>query len=94
MAAPVGMELRCDGDREFRSLRAEQAAGAPALPSRGIEPGRFYAVRGGLVVYWAAQDHCELRLDGTEGVEVTVNGTVRDVRHLRPGQEQLLDAQQ
>ncbi len=94
MAAPVGMELRCDGDRDFRSLRAEDAEGAPALPARGIEPGRFYAVREGLVVYWAAQDHCELRLDSNEGVEVTVNGAVRDVRHLRPGQEQLLDAQQ
>ena len=94
MAAPVGMELRCDGARDFQALRAGDAAGAPALPARGIEPGRFYAVREGLVVYWAAQDHCELRLDGTDGVEVTVNGTVRDVRHLRPGQEQLLDAQQ
>ncbi|MBE0567033.1 MAG: hypothetical protein IH621_13820, partial [Krumholzibacteria bacterium] len=67
-------------------------AATPALPPRGVEPGRAYAVREGLVVYWRAQDHCGLRLDSTEGVEVSVNGVARDIRSLRPGQEIILDA--
>lgn len=94
MATPVAMELRCDGERSFTALPAVAAAGAPALPARNIEPGRVYAVREGLVAYWNAQDHCGLRLASTVGVEVTVNGVLVAVSHLRPDQEIILDAQQ
>ncbi|MFO7609446.1 MAG: helix-turn-helix transcriptional regulator [Candidatus Krumholzibacteriia bacterium] len=92
-AGPLEAAARCDGESRFQAARfPAHPAAAPPLPDRGVEPGRVYAVREGLVAYWRAQDHCGLRLDHTDGVEVSVNGEARDISRLRPGQEIILDA--
>jgi len=90
--APLEAEAKCDGEQRFRPARfVPGGVGQPAQPARDIEPGRAYAVREGLVVYWHAQDHCVLRLDRTTGVQISVNGRVRDIGGLQPGQEIVLD---
>jgi len=89
---PLGIQVKQDAEQDFESA-VWPAAGsaAPPLPATGIVPGRVYTVSRGLVVYWGAEDHVSLRLDRTDGVEVALNGRVRNVRNLRPGGELLLD---
>ncbi|MCB1183419.1 hypothetical protein KDM41_08290, partial [bacterium] len=90
---PVGVEVKLDAAPAFRGARWPTAGeSAPRLPATGIEPGRVYRSSRGLVVYWGAQDHLSLRLDRTDGLEVALNGQVRNIRNLRPGGELLLDA--
>ncbi len=89
---PVAVEVKRDAETSFAGA-VWPAAGAdpPPLPSTGIVPGRVYAVRRGLVIYWGADDHLSLRMDRTDGVEVALNGMPRSIRNLRPGREFLLD---
>ncbi len=86
------MQVKRDAQKEFESA-AWPAVGSelPPLPPTGIQAGRAYGVRRGLVVYWGADDHFSLRLDRTDGVEASLNGKPLDVRNLRPGGEMLLD---
>jgi len=89
---PLGIQVKRDAEQTFAAATWPPAGAAvPALPPTGIEPGRVYGVSRGLVVYWGAEDHFSLRLDRTDGVEVALNGKVRNVRNLRPGGELLLD---
>ena len=85
---PLVAEVRRDGETEFQTAAWTDPV---ALPMREIRPGRAYGVREGLVVYWGARDHFSLRLDRVVGVEVSINGVVRDISSLRPGQEIILD---
>lgn len=88
----LGIQVKRDAEQEFENaVWPAPGTAAPPLPSTGIVPGRVYAVSRGLVVYWGAEDHLSLRLDRTDGVEVSLNGRVRNVRNLRPGGELLLD---
>jgi cytoskeletal protein RodZ len=87
----VSAEARSDGESGFRPA-VFGPGDPPPLPGRAIEAGRAYAAREGLVVYWHAADHVGLRLDRTDGVELSVNGKKRDISGLRPGQEIILDA--
>jgi cytoskeletal protein RodZ len=90
---PLGIQVKRDAEQAFKeAIWPRAGASAPPLPPTGIEPGRIYAISRGLVVYWGADDHLSLRLDRTDGVEVALNGKVRNVRNLRPGGELLLDA--
>lgn len=85
---PLVAEVRRDGETEFQTAAWTEPE---ALPERGIRPGRAYGVEEGLVVYWGARDHFSLRLDRVVGVEVSINGVVRNISSLRPGQEIILD---
>ena len=85
---PLVAEVRRDGETEFQTAAWTEPE---ALPERGIRPGRAYGVQEGLVVYWGARDHFSLRLDRVVGVEVSINGVVRNISSLRPGQEIILD---
>jgi cytoskeletal protein RodZ len=89
---PVACEVSRDNEQAFAQVDWP-AAGEPVppLPATGIEEGRVYAVNRGLAVYWGADDHLVLKLERTDGVEVSVNGRVRTVQNLRPGAELLLD---
>lgn len=90
---PLGIQVKRDAEQSFQvAAWPHEGADAPPLPPTGIEDGRVYAISRGLVVYWGADDHLSLRLDRTDGVEVALNGRVRNVRNLRPGGELLLDA--
>ena len=91
-ANPVGVQLKRDAQQSFAgAIWPAVGAAAPPLPPTGIEAGRVYGVRRGLVAYWGADDHFGLRLDGTEGVEASLNGKQLDVSNLLPGGEKLLD---
>jgi hypothetical protein len=85
---PLGAEVLRDGETQYQTAAWNDPE---ALPMREIRPGRAYGVREGLVVYWGARDHFSLRLDRVVGVEVSINGVVRDISSLRPGQEIILD---
>ncbi len=89
---PVGIQVKQDALQAFQTAKwPAEGTSAPPLPPTGIEAGRVYGVRRGLVVYWGADDHFSLRLDRTDGVEASLNGKLLDVRNLRPGGEMLLD---
>jgi len=91
--APLGASVKRDGQWEFAQVAWPSGdEAADPLPAQGIEPGRSYRVRQGLAVYWGAEDHFSLRLDRVQGVEISVNGAVRDVSDLKPGRELILDA--
>ncbi|RKZ16676.1 hypothetical protein DRQ50_05860 [bacterium] len=91
--APVTISVRHDGQRSFARYRLPgSGAGLPSLPESDIDPGRAYAVAGGVVAYWGARDHFDLVLDRVDGVEVSLNGRVHDLSGVRPGDELVLDA--
>lgn len=88
----VGVEIKGDAEQAYTRVEWPTDNGAaPVLPSTGIVPGRVYTVGRGFVLYWGADDHISLRLDRTDGVELTLNGELRNLRNLRPGAELLLD---
>ena len=90
---PREVEVKLDAADAFSQVRwPDPLTASPALPATGIEPGRVYLSSRGLVVYWGADDHLSLRLERTDGIEVALNGKVRNIRNLRPGAELLLDA--
>lgn len=88
---PVNAQLVRDGDRSTPKVAwLLDPAAYPPLPETGIEHGRPYATRQGLVVYWGARDQFSLKLDRTDGVRVALNGKDRDISNLQPGQEIIL----
>lgn len=92
-ATPVTVSVRRDGERNFTRYRLPgSGAGLPPLPEADIEPGRAYAVQGGVVAYWGARDHFDLVLDRIRDVEISLNGLVRDLSRVQPGDEMVLDA--
>ncbi len=102
-AWPLVLRIVCDSPREILVKRdgegtfqqaqwpADQVTG-PAVPEAGFEAGRAYRQNGQLLVFWGAEDHFSLKLARVRGVEVSINGRVRDISRLRPGQEIILDA--
>jgi len=91
--APQMIQVKRDGDREFSEVRwPEKPESAPAVPDAGFEAGRAYRLGERLVVFWGAEDHFSLKLARVRGVEVSINGRLRDVGRLRPGQELILDS--
>ena len=91
--APQRIQVKRDGDRQFSEVRwpAESEA-APEIPVAGFEAGRAYRQGDRLVVFWGADDHFSLVLARVGGVEVAVNGRIRDISKLRAGQELILDS--
>ena len=89
-ADPVGVRVACDSERGYTDVRWPRTADIEPLPAADIRAGRPYRTREGLVVYWGARDQFSLKLDRTSGVEITLNGGIRDVSDLKPGQEQIL----
>jgi len=81
--------VKKDGERRFRSVDWPDAA--RPLPEKGIQAGRAYQVREGLVVFWGAEDHFSLQVDDPADIKVTVNGQYRDIGGLGPGQEIILN---
>ncbi|MBU8869484.1 MAG: helix-turn-helix domain-containing protein [Gemmatimonadales bacterium] len=88
---PVNAQVVRDGDRDFIEI-LWPATGKfyPDLPSEGIRQGHPYQTRKGLVIYWGARDQFSLKLGRTDGIEVSVNGEVRNIEDLLPGQELIL----
>ncbi len=79
--------------------RDGQAAAVPviwpqrplALPAANLRHGEAYAVQGGYVAYWGANDNFTLILDPLPGTEVTLNGVAQPVQRWRPNQPVILD---
>jgi len=91
--SPRRIRVKRDGDREFSEVRwPSQAEPAPEVPAAGFEAGRAYRQGGRLVVFWGADDHFSLILARVSGVEVAVNGRIRDISKMRAGQELILDS--
>jgi hypothetical protein len=91
--APQTIQVKRDGDRDFSEVRwPGELEDAPPVPAAGFEAGRAYRQGGRLVVFWGAEDHFSLKLARVRGVEVSINGRVRDIGRLRSGQELILDA--
>lgn len=91
--APQEILVKRDGDSQFSSVRwPDDISAAAPVPAAGFEAGRAYRDGQRLVVFWGADDHFSLKLARVGGVEVSINGRVRDVGRLRPGQELILDA--
>lgn len=91
--SPQRIRVKRDGDREFSEVRwPSPAKPAPEVPVAGFEAGRVYRQGDRLVVFWGADDHFSLVLARVPGVEVAVNGRIRDISKLRPGQELILDS--
>lgn len=90
---PGDIQVKRDGDREFAAViwPAENES-APEVPEAGFQAGRAYGQAGKLVVFWGADDHFSLKIGRVRGIEVAINGRVRDISKLRPGQEIILDA--
>ena len=91
--SPQDILVKRDGEGTAKPVRwpAGQENG-PAVPEAGFEAGRAYRQNGKLVVFWGAEDHFSLTLARVRGVEVSINGRVRDTGRLRSGQEIILDA--
>ncbi len=90
---PLGIEVKRDAGQVFeKAIWPPAGTAVVPLPPTGIVPGRVYGIAGGFAVYWGAGDHLSLRLDRTDGVEVTLNGKTKNIQNLRPGGELLLDA--
>ncbi|MCP4291836.1 MAG: hypothetical protein GY780_08390 [bacterium] len=53
--------------------------------------GQAYSSAQGFVVYWGADDHFSIELGLLDGVELTFNGLVQDLRPFASGQTILLD---
>jgi len=87
------IKIKRDAESEFSHVlwpgSGEQGL---ALPASDLTAGQAYAVRRGFAVYWGAGDHFSLILSDIEGVEISVNGIVRDFSRVKPGQEIILDA--
>lgn len=91
--APQEILVKRDSDRQFSSVRwPDDFSAAPPVPAAGFEAGRAYSQGQRLVIFWGAEDHFSLKLARARDVEVLINGRVRDVSRLRPGQELVLDA--
>ena len=90
---PQRIQVKRDGDREFAEVRwPDPSESAPEVPAAGFEAGRAYQQGDRLVVFWGADDHFSLILARVRGVEVAVNGRIRDIANLRAGQELILDS--
>ena len=90
---PVTASVRRDGERSYTRYHLPGAGrGLPPLPATDIAVGTAYAVQGGVVAYWGARDHFDLVLDRVDGVEISINGDVRDLSRVKPGDEMVLDA--
>jgi len=91
--SPQEILVKRDGEGTFQQAQwpTDQGTG-PAVPEAGFEAGRAYRQDGQLLVFWGAEDHFSLKLARVRGVEVSINGLVRDISRLRPGQEIILDA--
>jgi len=91
--APQEILVKRDGDSQFSQVRwPDGLSPAAPVPAAGFEAGRAYRDGQRLVVFWGAEDHFSLKLANVRGVEVSINGTIRDVGRLRPGQELILDS--
>jgi cytoskeleton protein RodZ len=91
--APQRIQVKRDGDREFTEVRwPAESEPAPEVPAAGFEAGRAYRQGDRLVVFWGADDHFSLILARVRGVEVVVNGRIREIANLRAGQEFVLDS--
>jgi cytoskeletal protein RodZ len=89
--SPVNAQIIRDGDSDTPKVAwLLDPDSYPVLPEAGIQHGRPYSTRQGLVVYWGARDQFSLKLDRTSGVEISLNGRVRDITNLQPGQEIIL----
>ncbi len=89
---PQRIKVKRDGERDFREADwPDQPETAPADLTDGFATGRAYLQGNRLVVFWGADDHFSLILERVQGVEVAINGRVRDISKLRAGQELLLD---
>jgi cytoskeletal protein RodZ len=90
---PQEILVKRDGDSQFSRVRwPDELSPAAAVPAAGFEAGRAYRDGTRLVVFWGAEDHFSLKLASVRGVQVFINGRLRDVSRLRPGQELILDA--
>ena len=89
-SSQVGAAVAVDADAALHGVDWRSAL--TGVPEDGIEPGRPYRVGGRLVAYWGAQDHFVIRLEESEGVELTLNGVVKPVRERNLGREWVLDA--
>lgn len=89
----VGVQVRADGQRDFRSARwpAGGVEAVEPVPDGPVDPGRLYRCGDRLVVYWRAADHFGLKLDRVSGVEVLLDGSRLSLGGLRPGQEIIID---
>ncbi|MFT5232192.1 MAG: cytoskeleton protein RodZ [Candidatus Krumholzibacteriia bacterium] len=88
----VEIEVKRDAERSFSVVQWPSTLGNVLdLPNDSIEAGRVYRVAEGFALYWGADDHFNLKLAGTDGVNVTLNGVRRDVARLKPGGEVVLD---
>ncbi|MEN8005656.1 MAG: helix-turn-helix domain-containing protein [Candidatus Krumholzibacteriota bacterium] len=91
--APQRILVKRDGERESSEvLWPAESETVPEIPAAGFEAGRAYRQGNRLVVFWGAEDHFSLILARVRGVEVAVNGQVRDISKLRAGQELILDS--
>jgi hypothetical protein len=91
--APQEILVKRDGDSQFNQVRwPDELSPAAPVPAAGFEAGRAYIDGQRLVVFWGAEDHFSLKLANVRGVEVSINGSVRDIGRLRPGQELILDS--
>ncbi len=90
---PQRIQVKRDGDRQFSEvLWPTEIELAPEVPAAGFEAGRAYRQGNRLVVFWGADDHFSLVLARVRGVEVAVNGRIRNITKLRAGQELILDS--
>lgn len=90
---PVGLKIKRDAEEKFSSVVwLAEGTDIPSLPAKNVIAGQAYAVRQGMAVYWGAGDHFSLVLSGNEEFEMSINGTVRDLSRVKPGQEIILDA--
>lgn len=90
---PIDIKIKRDAEHEFSPV-VWPASGTQAdpLPAKDLVSGNAYAVRRGFAVFWGAGDHFSLILPAGDDAEISVNGIVRDLSRIKPGQEIILDA--
>lgn len=86
----IGAAVAVDADDALHGVDWRRAL--PGVPEEGIVPGQPYRVGGRLVAYWGARDHFVVRLEESDGVELSLNGQVQPIPARNLGREWVLDA--